>query len=108
VLDKSRARCCDPSDSEPQALANCTGTVNQPKVSALADYPLDGFSVELLMNILTAWDRDVHIVIRTKAKSQLAASWSQRISDRSAARQAWHSAEAFLFGRIRHSLVRTL
>jgi predicted XRE-type DNA-binding protein len=38
--------------------------VNQPKVSALSNYQLDGFSVERLMNFLTALDRDVHIVIR--------------------------------------------
>ncbi|HKM68297.1 MAG TPA: helix-turn-helix transcriptional regulator [Candidatus Acidoferrum sp.] len=38
--------------------------VNQPKVSALANYRLKGFSVERLMNFLTALDRDVNIVIR--------------------------------------------
>jgi predicted XRE-type DNA-binding protein len=41
--------------------------VNQPKVSALSNYQLDGFSVERLMNFLTALDRDVHIVIRRTA-----------------------------------------
>jgi len=41
--------------------------VNQPKVSALSNYQLDGFSVERLMNFLTALDRDVHIVIRHTA-----------------------------------------
>lgn len=40
--------------------------VNQPKVSALANYQLDGFSVERLMNFLTALDRDVNIVIRRR------------------------------------------
>jgi predicted XRE-type DNA-binding protein len=44
--------------------------VNQPKVSALSDYQLDGFSVERLMNFLTALDRDVDIVIRRKPKSR--------------------------------------
>jgi predicted XRE-type DNA-binding protein len=38
--------------------------VNQPKVSALSNYQLDGFSVERLMNFLTALDRDVDIIIR--------------------------------------------
>jgi predicted XRE-type DNA-binding protein len=38
--------------------------VNQPKVSALSNYQLDGFSVERLMNFVTALDRDVDIVIR--------------------------------------------
>jgi predicted XRE-type DNA-binding protein len=42
--------------------------VNQPKVSALSNYQLDGFSVERLMNFLTALDRDVHIVIRRTAR----------------------------------------
>ncbi len=44
--------------------------VNQPKVSALCNYQLDGFSVERLMNFLTALDRDVDIVIRRKPKSR--------------------------------------
>ena len=44
--------------------------VNQPKVSALSNYQLDGFSVERLMNFLTALDRDVDIIIRWKAKSR--------------------------------------
>jgi predicted XRE-type DNA-binding protein len=44
--------------------------VNQPKVSALSNYQLDGFSVERLMNFLTALDRDVKIVIRRKPRSQ--------------------------------------
>ena len=46
--------------------------VNQPKVSALACYKLDGFSVERLMIFLTALDRDVEIVIRKKARSRAA------------------------------------
>lgn len=44
--------------------------VNQPKVSALSNYQLDGFSVERLMNFVTALDRDVDIVIRQKPKSR--------------------------------------
>ena len=44
--------------------------VNQPKVSALSNYQLDGFSVERLMNFVTALDRDVDIVIRRKPRSR--------------------------------------
>ena len=44
--------------------------VNQPKVSALANYKLDGFSVERLMIFLTALDQDVEIVIRKKPRSR--------------------------------------
>lgn len=44
--------------------------VNQPKVSALANYRLDGFSVERLMIFLTALDQDVEIVIRNKPRSR--------------------------------------
>jgi predicted XRE-type DNA-binding protein len=40
--------------------------VNQPKVSALFNYRLDGFSVERLMNFLTALGHDVEIVIRPR------------------------------------------
>lgn len=47
--------------------------INQPKVSALANYKLDGFSVERLMTFLTALDQDVEIVIRTKPRSRVAA-----------------------------------
>jgi predicted XRE-type DNA-binding protein len=44
--------------------------VNQPKVSALSNYRLDGFSVERLMQFLTSLDRDVHIVIRRMSASR--------------------------------------
>jgi predicted XRE-type DNA-binding protein len=43
--------------------------INQPKISALSNYRLEGFSVERLMNFLTALDRDVDIVIRRKTRS---------------------------------------
>ncbi len=46
--------------------------VNQPKVSALANTKLDGFSVERLMIFLTALDQDVEIVIRKKPRSRAA------------------------------------
>lgn len=44
--------------------------VNQPKISALVNYRLDGFSVERLMHFLNALDRDVEIVIRKKPRSR--------------------------------------
>jgi predicted XRE-type DNA-binding protein len=44
--------------------------INQPKISALANYRLEGFSVERLMHFLTALDRDVEIVIRRKPRSR--------------------------------------
>jgi len=44
--------------------------INQPKISALANYRLEGFSVERLMHFLTALDRDVEIVIRPKPRSR--------------------------------------
>ena len=46
--------------------------VTQPKVSALRHYKLAGFSVERLMNLLTALDQDVEIVIRQKPRSRRA------------------------------------
>ena len=46
--------------------------VNQPKVSALRNYKLEGFSVERLMTFLNAFDRDVEIVIRKKPRSRAA------------------------------------
>jgi len=56
-----------------QAAAARRLRVNQPKVSALSNYQLEGFSVERLMNFLTALDRDVDIVIRRKPRSRKAA-----------------------------------
>jgi predicted XRE-type DNA-binding protein len=46
--------------------------VNQPKISALQNYLLEGFSVERLMNFLTAVDRDVEILIRVKPRTRKA------------------------------------
>jgi predicted XRE-type DNA-binding protein len=43
--------------------------INQPKISALSNYRLDGFSVERLMHFLNALGRDVEIVIR-KSRSK--------------------------------------
>ncbi len=47
--------------------------INQPKISALANYRLEGFSVERLMHFLNALDRDVEIVIRKKPRSKRSA-----------------------------------
>jgi predicted XRE-type DNA-binding protein len=47
--------------------------VNQPKVSALVNYRLEGFSVERLLHFLNALDRDVEIIIRKKPRSKRAA-----------------------------------
>ena len=41
--------------------------VPQPKISALKNYRLDNFSVERLMEFLTALDQDVEIRIRPRA-----------------------------------------
>jgi predicted XRE-type DNA-binding protein len=49
-----------------QAAAARRLKVNQPKVSALSNYRLEGFSVERLMNFLIALDRDVEIIIRRR------------------------------------------
>ena len=46
--------------------------VNQPKVSALSKYRLEGFSVERLMRFLTALNQDVEIVIRKKPRTRRA------------------------------------
>ncbi len=40
--------------------------VPQPKVSALVNYRLEGFSVEKLMDFIVALGRDVEIVVRPK------------------------------------------
>lgn len=47
-----------------QAAAAAALSINQPKVSALKHYKLDGFSVERLMTFLTALGSDIEIRIR--------------------------------------------
>ena len=44
--------------------------LNQPKISALANYRLEGFSVERLLRFLNALDRDVEILIRRKRQTK--------------------------------------
>ncbi len=56
-----------------QAAAARRLNISQPKISALWNYRLDGFSVERLMKFLTALDRDVEIVIHRKPRSRKAA-----------------------------------
>jgi predicted XRE-type DNA-binding protein len=47
--------------------------LSQPKVSALRNYKLTGFSVERLMTFLTALGQDVQIVIKDKPRSRSSA-----------------------------------
>lgn len=46
--------------------------INQPKVSALKNYKLDGFSVERLMTFLLALGQDVEIRIKPRGKAHAA------------------------------------
>lgn len=46
--------------------------INQPKVSALLHYKLEGFSVERLMHFLVALGQDVEIVVKAKPQSRSA------------------------------------
>jgi predicted XRE-type DNA-binding protein len=52
-----------------QAAAAAALGINQPKVSALLHYKLEGFSVERLMHFLVALGQDVEIVIKSKPRS---------------------------------------
>jgi predicted XRE-type DNA-binding protein len=56
-----------------QAAAAARLGLNQPKVSALRNYKLEGFSVERLMTLLNALDQDIEIVIRKKPRTRAAA-----------------------------------
>jgi predicted XRE-type DNA-binding protein len=47
--------------------------ISQPKVSALRNYKMAGFSVERLMTFLNALDQDVRIVISRKPRSRRSA-----------------------------------
>lgn len=44
--------------------------INQPKVSSLSKYRLEGFSVERLMRLLTSLNQDVEIIIRNKPRTR--------------------------------------
>lgn len=49
-----------------QVTAAARLEVSQPKISALKNYRLDGFSVERLMNFLLALGQDVEIYVRPR------------------------------------------
>ena len=55
-----------------QAAAAAALSINQPKVSALKHYKLDGFSVERLMNFLRALGSDIEIRIRAPKRASSA------------------------------------
>jgi predicted XRE-type DNA-binding protein len=63
------------------AAAEALG-VTQSSLSALRQYRLAGFSLERLMNLFTAVDFDVEIVIRKKPRSRKAARIRVRQSPR--------------------------
>jgi len=85
--------------------------VTQPKVSALRRYKLAGFSVERLMNLLTALDHDVEIVIRRKPRSRRSARISvvaEQVAPKPKAtplqRRSFASARRRAVGRLRKGL----
>lgn len=47
--------------------------INQPKISALRNFKVDGFSVERLMNFLTALGSDIEIIVRARRRSTASA-----------------------------------
>jgi predicted XRE-type DNA-binding protein len=55
-----------------QAEVAATLGINQPKVSALLHYKLEGFSVERLMHFLIALGHDVEILVKAKPGSRSA------------------------------------
>jgi predicted XRE-type DNA-binding protein len=46
--------------------------INQPKVSALLHYKLEGFSVERLLHFLVALGHDVEILVKAKPRTRSA------------------------------------
>ena len=55
-----------------QAEVAAALAINQPKVSALLNYKLEGFSVERLMRFLVVLGQDVEIVITARPRSRSA------------------------------------
>jgi predicted XRE-type DNA-binding protein len=53
-----------------QADAAALLGINQPKVSALLHFKLEGFSVERLIRFLVALDQDVEIVVKHKPRTR--------------------------------------
>ena len=53
-----------------QAEVAAALAINQPKVSALLNYKLEGFSVERLMRILAVLGQDVEIVTKARPRSR--------------------------------------
>jgi len=68
-------RFCDGTSGEIALALALSGPVFEPKISALANFRLDGFSVERLMHFLNAPDRDVEILIRRKPRSRKGAEF---------------------------------
>jgi predicted XRE-type DNA-binding protein len=64
ILDKQRLT---------QASAAARLGLVRPRLAALRNYRLEGFSVARLMTLLNALDQDVEIVIRAKPRSRAAA-----------------------------------
>ncbi len=58
------------SRSLSQTAAAALLEINQPKISALKNYKLDGFSIERLMTFLLALGQDIEIRIRPRAKGR--------------------------------------
>jgi len=55
-----------------QAQAAAVLGINQPKVSALLNYKLEGFSVERLLHFLVALGQDVDIRVKARPSSRSA------------------------------------
>jgi len=55
---------------EAHKLSQADAAKVEPKISALRHYKLAGFSIERLVNLLTALDQDVEIVIGRKPRSR--------------------------------------
>ncbi len=53
-----------------QSAAAALLGINQPKVSALSNCRLDGFSVERLLGFLSALGRDIDIVVKRRARAR--------------------------------------
>jgi len=74
--------------------------INQPKISALSHYRLEGFSVERLMNFLTALDRDVDIGHPPQAEIRKDGPHSDNSRVASRGRAGWEDRFTFPSARI--------
>jgi predicted XRE-type DNA-binding protein len=91
-----------------QTAAGTLLGLSQPKVSALRNYKLVGFSVERLMTFLNALGQDVEVVIKSKPRSRQSARITVVAASRRDLKQISSTASVELRRHATSDCVRTI